>query len=123
MPIRRLDDGYKVKTGEVETRDDLLIAYSRSRFHRDPVVGFKQEQSCRQAIWVIKEPDNWGHIVKEWRSVREIFEPFSLEVRALRNAVKENYQQPVVASERCWNCHKELTRCDCKGKREKRTFS
>ena len=87
MPIRRLGDDYKVKAGEVETRDDLLLAYAKSRFKRDAVIGFHFDG--RQAVWVIKEPDNWGAIVREWRSVREIFEPFSLEVGALRSAVKD----------------------------------
>jgi len=87
MPIRKLDEKYTCKQGEVETKDDLLLAYARSRFKRDPIIGFRLDG--RQAVWIVKEPDNWGHIVKEWRSVREIFEPFSLEVGALRSAVKE----------------------------------
>ena len=90
MPIRRLDDGYKVKTGEVETKDDLLLAYANSRFtgayKGDVVVGFKRYKS--QAIWIVKEPDNWSHVVNEWRAVRHIFEPFALEVGRLRSAVK-----------------------------------
>ena|SRR3990167_3677336 len=87
MPIRKLDEKYTCKQGEVETKDDLLLAYARSRFKRDPIVGFRFDG--RQAVWVVKEPDNWGAIVREWRAVKEIFESFSLEVGALRSAVKE----------------------------------
>lgn len=87
MSLGKLKDDYQLKDTETETKDDLLLAYADSRHGKDPAVGFRIKE--KSAVWVIEEPADWPYIVKEFNSLRHIFEPFSLAVAKRRQAVRE----------------------------------